>query len=185
MAQTLISVQENIQRFIDEARKCAKADLGFASLLTIFPVILGISEAILNERLTIEKLRKKSVTTKNIMEVFTAKMPDKKSWIFHQSSGGTSDSEIIEKITQIRDGLAHQLSLPIDVKLINNNNDAQRLSTVEPNFYIISTVGFIDAVETTVETIIRENPDLIFDPHPRETWRDEQLIVSNLLGMKG
>ncbi|MFQ5811620.1 MAG: hypothetical protein ACE5I2_00270 [Anaerolineae bacterium] len=154
--RTLSDAQRSIERFICEARECAKQELGFAAMSTVFPVILAVSEAV---NPSLEK-------NKNLLGAFVSRMVDKTSWLVAPMTNLSND-DIATKLADVRDSLAHQLSLPDDVYLTNTSAEAKDLSKKHPNKYIISTVEFVDVVERTIRRIIQAHPAVVFDPRPR------------------
>lgn len=157
MSQRLSDVRSSIDRFVYEAEKCAKKEYGFAALLTIFPVILAVSEAI-----------KPGRDNKDLVRNLLAQMDDKTSWvILPRSASKLSDYDLAKKLTEIRDSLAHQLSLPSDVVLANNRSEARGIAEEHPQMYILSTIEFISAVRQTVQELIEAHPSAILDSHPR------------------
>ena len=154
--RTLSDAQSSIDRFIHEARECAKQELGFAAMSTIFPVMLAVSEAV----------NPSARTDENLLRAFVSNMIDKTSWLVVPVAN-LSDDDIARKLAQVRNSLAHQLSLPDDVYLTNTHAEAKDLSKKHPNKYIISTVEFVDVVERTIRRIIQAHPAAVFDPSPR------------------
>jgi len=155
MTKTLSDARDSVERFILEAERCAGQQCGFAAMLTIFPVILAVSEAVgtASGLLSIEQL----------LQALVGRMLDKTSWLVAPVTI-LSDDDIGAKLAEVRNGLAHQLSLPDDVDLRNTIAEARDASQKYPDKYVISTVEFVDAVGRTVRCIIKDNPTVIFDP---------------------
>ncbi len=153
MTQRLGQVQEHIDRFVREARKCAQCEMGFAATLTIFPVVLGVSEAIAGrERPDLD-----------LIESFLREMPDPSGWMVMPQSTANLTPIIAEKLAGVRNGLAHASSLPSDVRLANDMEDAARHSKQHPSSYIVSVTDFVEAVEITAANLIKLHPDATFD----------------------
>jgi hypothetical protein len=170
MRKNLADVRSSIDRFILEAEQSAGEELGFAAMLTVFPVILAVSEAV-NRVKGNEKL----------LRQFVHEMLDKTSWLITPVVG-PSDDIIAKKLAEVRDSLAHQLSLPLDVRLVNTNSDAKQDSKNNPDKYIISTTGFISVVKQTINKIIASNPTMDFDPKPRIPRGSALRFVSSISG---
>jgi len=156
MGKNLADTSDSVDRFILEAEQCASQELGFAAMLTVFPVILAVSEAV----------NPNTSGNERLLEQFVRQMPDKTSWLITPVAR-PPDNIIAKKLVDVRDSLAHQLSLPLDVHLVNTNTDARQLSRGNPDKYVISTAGFVDAAKQTIRKIITSNPNANFDPHPR------------------
>jgi hypothetical protein len=154
--RTLSDAQTSIERFISEASECAKQELGFAAMSTIFPVILAVSEAV----------NPSVCGDENLLKAFVPKMIDKTSWLVAPVAN-LSDDDIATKLARVRNSLAHQLSVPYDVYLVNTSADARAISKKYPDKYVISTVEFVDAIKRTVRRTIQVHPTVAFDPRPR------------------
>ncbi|MGA9349109.1 MAG: hypothetical protein WBW48_09930 [Anaerolineae bacterium] len=155
MTKTLSDAWESIERFILESGRCAGQGCGFAAMLTVFPVILAVSGAVgmVSGLPSIEQL----------LRAFVSRMVDKTSWLVAPVTN-LSDDDIGAKLAEVRNGLAHQLSLPDDVYLRNTIAEAIDTSKKYPDKYVISTVEFVDVVGRTVRCIIKDNPTVTFDP---------------------
>jgi hypothetical protein len=168
---TLAEAQKSIERFIKEARQCAQQELGFASLCTLMPVVLSVSEA----------LNPSPKSDKELIGAFVSEMSDTDSWIVAQLthlSGQLGKAYAAEKLSDIRNGLAHSLSLPTDVLLANTNADAITLAQEFPNACVVSTTGLIDAVEETVQRLVQDCGPVTFDPRGRGTRNPAERIES-------
>jgi hypothetical protein len=148
--------QKSISRFIFEAKECARQELGFAAMQIIFSVILAVSEAINPE------LRR----DEDLFKAFVPEMVKKPIWLI-APEGLLSNEDIAEKLSDIRNALAHQLSLPRDVCLANTRVDAEEIWKRRPKMYIISTTELVDTIETTVHKLTKANPNAMWDPRPR------------------
>ena len=165
--RTLSDAQQSIQRFIFEARRCAEQELGFAALSTTFPAALAVTEAVIKAiRASDASRRDERITTKYLMKMFVPFIGDRASWLITPSAS-ISDDELAIKLADIRDSLAHQLSLPTDVFLTNTSSDIREASRERPDKYVISTVEFINAVEKALQHIIGKHPNVEFDREPR------------------
>jgi hypothetical protein len=126
---------------------------------TVFPVVLAISEAV-----------KPSLRgNEALLTHFVHEMNDITSWLItRQSHPNPTEAEVARKLDEVRDGLAHQLSLPNDVILADDMGKARRMAKSEPQKYVISTLDFIEVVRETVEKLIQSHPQVILDP--RQTY---------------
>ena len=156
--------QDSIKRFILEARESARGReqqrFGFAAMLTVFPVILAVSEAVNGRQ-----------SNKELIIAFVHQMIDKTSWLLAPRSN-LSDDDIGTKLAEVRDSLAHQLSLTPEILLDNTNEEAEEISEIYRDKYIISTKEFIDAAEGTVCRVSKTHPDVPWDRSqkvPRDT----------------
>jgi len=156
--KTLHDAQASIQDFLNEAKFCAENGKGFAAMCTVFPVILAISEAL-----------DPSLKNNELVPAFVKKMTDKQSWIIAPSKEGTSiaDEHLAEKLTHLRNALAHVLSQPVDVILVNKIAEVAGNPTIPPDKWIISTTEFVEAVWDTANGLIETDLSVAFDPKPR------------------
>ena len=167
MPRTLANARVSIDRFIFEAEECARQKLGFAAMSTIFPVILSVSEAVVGKH--IGTLTRHD--DKNLFENFVPRMVDK-DWLISRSSTVFSNKDIATDLSQIRDGLAHQMSLPNHVGMINTKSEAKEFLKANPTTSrIISVEEFIKAVQATIDVMVKNYPDAALDPNPRGTSR--------------
>lgn len=160
MNMTLGQVQSNIERFLQDAKECARHEYGFSALLTVFPIIEGVSEALLGAH---------RPTINTLFQTFVAEMDDKSSWITTRQTVHFSDDDLAGILTAIRNGLTHMFSLPTNVLLANNMLVAQVLCAQHPGAYLICTTEFVCAVEQTVCRIVKSNPNVAFDPEPPQS----------------
>lgn len=178
MPQVLADVRKSVHRFLVEAKKCARKQCGFASMLTAFPVILGVSEAV-NGR----------APNDTLFKWFVSRMDDQDSWIVLPESATFSETAVGQKLADVRDSLAHQFSLPSDVALVNDRRKARKAHMLRRHAYIISTREFVDAVRNTVGRIIEANPNTAFDPKsPRDISRgaaDRRVLVAGVPPVSG
>lgn len=160
-------VKKSISHLIREARICAgtKSEingefgvLGFSAMLTIFPVINSISEAILNDR-NIERT----------ISYFVREMGSSASWPIKSPSCSYTDESVI---IRVRNGLVHAMSLPLRILLTKNNADAKTFINSNPNKYdcVIGIEQFIDQVEQTAYRIVNENSGIDFDPQGTQNF---------------
>jgi hypothetical protein len=157
MKQTLADVEASINRFISEARMCAEGQCGFAAMLTAFPVILGVSEAVSGKQ-----------TNDALFKWFMSQMDDRDSWILLPESVTFEEADVGEKLSHIRDSLAHQFSLPLDVVMVNSIAEVKDMPGRDSDKYFVGTREFVDAIQRTVGKIVESHPDAVLDPHPRD-----------------
>lgn len=154
MCQTLADAEESINLLISEARKSARARSGFAAMNTIFPVILAVSETIIRQR-----------GNERLLKYFVRQMTSKTSWlVIPQNRPTPTDEDIAKKLNELRDGLSHQMSGPEDVILADSIKRAKRMRKDNPQKYVISTLDFVDTVDTTVKKLILRYPKTVMDP---------------------
>lgn len=158
MNMTLGQVHSSIGDFLDHAKECATHGHGFSALLTVFPIIEGVSEALLGGA--------NRPSIKDLFQKFIAEMNDKSSWIITPQATHFSDEDLADKLTALRNGLTHEFSLPTDIRLANNKQDAQVLRALHPGACFVCTTEFVCAVEQTVGRIVTSNPSVAFDPRP-------------------
>lgn len=156
MPQTLRSSKDSIDRFLREATECAERECGFSAMLTAFPIILGISEAV-QGNYGIEPL----------IQWFFSKMNDRTSWLILPTNTSPDQNEIGKKLADLRNGLTHEFSMPSDVLLAKNTQSATEKKGQYPNKYIISIKQFLGAVSRTVDEIVQSNPEAVLDANPR------------------
>jgi hypothetical protein len=166
-------VKRSIGHFIREARICAETEievdgeigvLGFAAMLTIFPVMNSISEAILSSR-----------KIEIIVPHFIGKMSNSPSWLIKSPSCVKNDESIM---VEIRNGLVHAMSLPPRMLLTKNITVAREYMNKHPGKYdcIIGIEQFIDEVERTAYRLVNDNPDIDFDPLGTKNFGSVDLI---------
>lgn len=157
MPQTLKSAKGSIDRFLFEAMECAERECGFSAMLTAFSVILGVSEAVCRDN-----------KIAPLITWFFSKMNDKTSWLILPTTTSLPDqNEIGKKLADLRNGLAHEFSMPSDVLLAKNRQSATEKASQYPNKYIISIKEFLGAVSRTVDEIVQCNPEAVLDANPR------------------
>lgn len=167
--QTLRELEGPVHQFMLEARQCAQAEHGFAALLTLFPVILGVSEAIIVAQskscgVTDPDELKKRTTNPRLFRYFVSVMDNRTPWLVQPRSISQATDGMSMKLAEIRDSLSHQFSLPYDVVMVNSYEQAQASSKNDPNTWFVSAIDMVSAVEQTACEIIESNPDVPFDP---------------------
>ena len=71
---------------------------------------------------------------------------------------------IAKAMVDIRHSLTHQYSLPSSVRLTNDNLGAERFGKQYSDEYVISTLSLTQAVWKTAISMVRSNPEAVFDP---------------------
>jgi hypothetical protein len=161
MSKTIEEIKDDVNRFISEAEECAKAKYGFAAMSTIFSVVLSISDSILNSALS------RYYSDKELIDYFIPKMNDK-SWIISRDNKKISDQQIIDEMNNTRNGLAHQLSLPSYIGLINNTNEAKENFNTYPHISrVIAVQEFVEQVKITANNLILNHTNATHDPNPK------------------
>jgi hypothetical protein len=145
-------VQGSIADFISEARQCAQRGHGFAAMSTIFNVVLAVSEAVNGGR----------ASNKDLFQLFVPQLTDKTSWLV-KSGASPSDNDIASILEGIRNGMAHALSMPVRVMLVNTIIDARATAKSYPDNYVVSTTDFVDVVVKTVAELSRRYSKAQFD----------------------
>jgi len=145
-------VQKSIHDFVSEARQCAQRGNGFAAMSTIFNVVLAVSEAVNGRQ-----------RNKVLFSAFVPELTDKASWMVTPVAAPTDDV-IVNILNNIRNGMAHALSLPENIALVNTIAAARQMANAEPNNYFVSTTDFVDVVEATVAKLRQTYPTAQFDP---------------------
>ena len=166
-------VKKSISHLVREARICAATELemngeirvlGFAAMLTIFPVMNSISEAILETR-----------RIEDIIPHFVKEMSNSSSWLIRSPSCSDSDESVIKNV---RNGLVHAMSLPPQILLTKNSTDARTYMDENPGKYdcIIGIEQFIDDVERTANRLVNDNPEIDFDPKGTKNFGSVDVI---------
>lgn len=168
MTQTITVARDKIDRFIYEAEECAKQELGFAAMSMIFSVVLSVSQAVgeYSSELT-------NNDDENLIKYFVGKMTDR-NWLESRNKNKLPYSEevLTTELKHIRHGLAHQLSLPNHVGLVNSRADVKEFLKEYPSITIVICVlEFIAAVKITVGHLSVNYPAAILDPNPKGTPR--------------
>jgi hypothetical protein len=176
MPQTLSSVRCCIDRFLLEAEECAEREYGFASMLTGFAVMLAVSEAV-NGR----------PNNRDLLSWFISRMGEDRDWIVLPLNVPSSLGLVTNKLIELRDSLAHQLSMPCDVLLAGDRTSAEREAQRSPGKYIIITRQFVDAIRHTVQRIVASNPETTLDPsiHRRRIQRAAATRLEGRTGSPG
>mgnify|MGYP001347480972 FL=1 len=146
MSKTLCQAQQEIYCFIDEAEKCLEFECGYSAMMTVFSVILAVSEAILGK-----SSKNKRYSEEVLINNFVEKMSDK-AWFIANGASPRDDETIKRQLYEIRNGLSHQLSLPNDIFLIGTAADLGE-KTVVNVAYILSVEGFLRSVRRTIEDL--------------------------------
>ena len=146
MSTTLKDANHLISRFLDEAEKCMEIDCGYPAMLTVFSVILAVSEAILGK-----SFKKKRYSEEVLINNFVDNMSDK-AWFIANGASPRDDETIKRQLYEIRNGLSHQLSLPNNIFLIGTAADLGE-ETVVNVAYVVSVEGFLKSVRRTIEDL--------------------------------
>lgn len=146
MTQLLKDSELKIIRFIEEALISLDHECGFPAMLTILSVILAISESIFPSD--------RKIPDKELMSFFITKMDDK-SWLTKNENVETTDEELSDILIRTRDGLAHQISLPLGVILVEDLSLIYD-SNIEDYDYIIAVRELIYSVRQTIYNIIND-----------------------------
>jgi len=148
MSQLLKDSIDKINRFIEEAQISLKNECGFSAMLTIFPVVLTISESIYTTK------KKGSILVECLISLFIRKMNDK-AWFRKTNNTNATDKELCKILTEVRHGLTHQISLPIGVILVKDSSVIGE-SNIEGYDYIIVVDELILSVRKTLEDIVSD-----------------------------
>ena len=146
MAQLLKDSEEKINRFLDEAQISLDNECGFPAMLMIFSVMLAVSEAIHPKR---------KMSDKDLISLFVSKMKYK-NWFIHTTRPTFTDDELTEILSDSRDGLSHQISLPFGVILVKDINVIARF-TIKGYNCIIAVNELIYSVRKTIKDIINDS----------------------------
>jgi len=168
MPQALDSARGSIGRFLHEATKCAEIECGFSAMLSAFSVILGISEAVYHDNRIVP-----------LIMWFFSKMNDKTSWLILPTAASHDQNEIGKKLADLRNGLAHEFSMPSDVLLAKNIQSATEKKDRYPDKYIINIKEFLDAVRKTAGEIVDSNPQAVLDANPRGVNRATAILLGD------
>ena len=157
MPQTLDGAKDSIARFFIEAKGCVEGEFGFSAMLTAFSVMLGVSEAVYG-----------NYGIASLIKWFFSQMNDKTSWLILPTQvSAQNQNEIGKKLADLRNGLAHEFSMPSDVLLAKNVQSAAEKKDHHLDKYIIAINEFLDAVSRTVDGIVKSNPGAVLDANPR------------------
>ena len=150
-------VKKSIKHLIHEARICAETEvkintdqekgvLGFAAMLTIFPVMISVSEAISGQRGEVNKP----------INDFATRMKNDNRWLITPLSSPQNIKH--DTLVDIRNGLVHAVSLRPRTLLTKNITEAQVYWVDGPGKYdcIIGIKEFIDEVGRTVDRIVND-----------------------------
>jgi hypothetical protein len=170
---TLWDAKKSLEIFIGEARWCAKQEKGFSAMLTTFPVILAVGEA---------------ETSTNDMEhqldSFVSQSPSYRSWLLH---GGEdlSKKEICDLLYKLRNALAHNASTPENIYLVKSLKEAEGQIKNYGSKKFVGVIEFIDAVESYVQSVLKQKATVTFDPRPRAARRPARVGKFSTVPMSG
>ncbi|GIK39127.1 MAG: hypothetical protein BroJett011_29600 [Chloroflexota bacterium] len=182
MTKTLIDTQKSINDFLTEANTCALQKLGFAAMLIVFPVILSVSEAL--ERAKAPSSAGQSYPDKDLFKEFVPRMADNSWLVLRDPNSSLSNQDIAIDLSNVRDDLAHQLSLPKHIGMINIKSEAKEYFKDHPGIArVISVLEFVQEVSRTVDSVIKMYPTVPFDPNPKGNPRSpaEQVFLSSTM----
>jgi len=152
MPKTLSDARTSIERFMKEARCCAVCELGFSAMLTAFSVMLALQEAIVGPS-----------GIDNLIGGFVRLMNAKNKW-FHSATATPSDQVISDALTELRNALAHELSMPTGVKIVNVAAQAATALQQWPGSHVVSVEEFVEDVGATALVIVAAYPNTVMDP---------------------
>jgi hypothetical protein len=149
---TLLSAKRSLEDFIGEARFCASEGKGFASMLTILPVLLAVGEADTSE----EGMKKQ-------IRGFASGYPAYRKWLLHEGSDLSTD-QVVDYIYDLRNALAHNASTPEKTYLVKSVRGAESLLKPKGENMYVGVTEFIEAVDSYVKTTLNKKPTATFDP---------------------
>lgn len=179
MPKSLIKIRDIIDRFISEAEQCANQKLGFAAVLTVFPVILAVSEAVANCTGSLVDSNDENLF---LFKQFVPQMSDKTWLISRKSTVNISDDNIAAELNHLRNGLAHGLSQPDYMGLINTRSEVKEFLKENPSVKrVVCVVEFVEATKVTVNSLIQSHPAAILDANPKGSPRTpaKRVILSS------
>jgi hypothetical protein len=138
MSEGFVEAKEKIFYFIDEAKKCLDIECGYSAMNISFSVIMAVGEAITG-----------GGDDKALIRDFYSHMKNQKNWLLVYGVEYPNDEFIIQLLYELRNDLSHQISLPKNVGLIANHEDAKIMSHSKVPFFI-SVEDFINDVKKTV-----------------------------------
>lgn len=169
------SAQPCLESFIREAEECAGQCMGFAAMSTVFAVVLSVAQAVGEHSGEL-----KSTTDKSLVNYFVRQMADR-SWMVPRPPGKPlSEQDIATDLHHTRDSLAHQLSLPVHIGMINVESEAKQFFSDNPSVKrLVSVTEFVAAVKATVGDMTRKFPMAVLDVDPRGVRRlpAEQVFI--------
>ena len=156
---TLIDATRSLDRFIVEAKECAQREMGFAAMLTIFPVMLSVSEVETPE----ENMRP-------LIRSFVSRVDDYRSWLLHEGTNLNTE-DLITLIYELRNGLAHNASTPEGVYLVKSINGLDATQEECRGKKLVGIIEFIRTIEMYVQIMIAERRGAVYDPNRRGSPR--------------
>ncbi|MEA5077524.1 MAG: hypothetical protein VB013_03050 [Anaerolineaceae bacterium] len=151
MTQYLRNSEPTLMRFIEESKISLSQDCGFSSILTLFSVILVVGESLLPKN--------KDVSDYQCIESFLREVTDF-TWLKKVNGSFLSTEETIQLITEVRNGLTHDISLPQGVILVKDSSNVSKLFASEDKNkfdYAINIESFINSIRYTIVRIIHDN----------------------------
>lgn len=182
MPRKLVNTKDTIDRFIYEAEQCAKQELGFAAMLTIFPVMLSISEAVAKHT------GKLSISDSNDLPLFQEFVPymTDKTWLRSRKKVSLSDNDIAEELYHLRNALTHELSEPNYIGLINTEPEVKEFLKENPKVTrAVCVVEFVEAVKVTVEMLVKKYSHADLDLNPKIPRSPAKRVILPLSGTSG
>ena len=130
MGTNLSAIRGSVHRFLYEAKKCAEQEYGFAALLTAFPVILSISEALYYKG----DPSGKKPSDKELFNIFVELIQNEdKNWLLTRNKNkNIQNDKIVYILNDTRNSLAHQNSLPVNISFNQYNSRWRKMVNLIP-----------------------------------------------------
>lgn len=157
-AISLSQVSDAAEKFLEEAERCSSVDpegqkpvMGFAAMTTAFACILAIGEALVGHN---------NVRDFRCIEEF-CKFMNNNEWLLHKPDQPLT-LQPNEILYEIRNALAHALSLPKTVALVPTKEICYSKYCATYQIGIVPSL-FVNAVREATHEIIRNHPTKGFD----------------------
>jgi hypothetical protein len=161
MAQYLKDVQPTLERFLVEAETCAKQELGFAAISTALSIILAVGETFHQTHTAKRTKDRDRIAIKH----FVKHMRDRAWYVKTRSpKSDLSDEELSIILAEVRNGIAHQLSLPLHIGMVNNKEQLKAIHQLGPNVLdALCVQEFVHSVRAAVADIVEQRPTAVLD----------------------
>lgn len=161
-SRNLSDVSKSINRYIYEARACARHSpdvLGLAAMTTTLSCVVAVGEALIGRT---------RPSDKDCIEAFCDKITDY-SWLLLRN--GTATQHITKNVLpRLRNALIHALSLPDDVCLVPSK--AEYTTELMQSFsHAVIPLGFVEAIANTINTLLTQGVSPVFDTQSAKKQR--------------
>jgi len=153
-ARTLSQVADAANYFLDEAERCSRSEpvMGFAAMTTALACVIAIGEALVGQPRSQDHA---------CINAFCKKMTSL-DWLLSSPTNQAQQQSPADILWNVRNALAHALSLPSNVVLVPTKASYADYSA-KFEIGIVPSL-FVEAVRKTIKEVISQQPTITFDP---------------------